>query len=556
MKKCTKCLFLLIIYITSVFSAFAFSSYAKNSDNDFDYITYPDSALTEFDDSVLDRISSGDDYVSNRGYDETSLYLSPFWTMKINGSSVPMYSTPVYDYVLDRGVIQSFQYIFIEKETKINIELNFSAGKISNAVVLSREYEKLAIVKNNSVFSAITSPGAYTFLINGDSQEYAVTVFVKTQENEEAQINELIEKYGEDNVEIFEKGYYSADSLPAGKDAIYFKRGSFVSFNHITDIRSDADAESVSYPSVFEMNGKKNAVIRGCGTFDFTKIDRRERNLVNMNFCEDSSIEGLILLNPNSWTLTAYASENCTVKDITVFGYRTNSDGINICGCGNMTVSDCFCRNGDDCFSVKATNEYYECHDIIFKNCIGWSNKARCFGVTGEIERNIYNITFRDSAVIFRNATWDLDRTASLAVAIETGHGDLNNIVFENIKIHRDTGRPIYCMVYGDDITDCSAENIIFRNIDIRADEKIKISSERSISFWGKISAKINGFIRKHELDKFRIIKNISDILSKNYASGNHISAEFDYVYFNGKKINSISSKYFVSEGNVDIITD
>ena len=518
-----------------------------------EFLQYPDGAVTEFRDEILNRISTGDDYLANRGYDETSLYISPYWTMRANGRDIPVYATAVYDWVLDRGVVQSFQYIFVDGNAELNIEMQFCRGAIKNAVILPEKLNTKATVNGDRISARITSAGDYTVLINDDSQEYAVTLFVRENRNEDAEIAAYREKYGDENVAVYDSGIYELDSVPADRDVLYFRRGSFILFNHKTDIRTDEDAQNADSASVFSVYGKKSAVITGCGTFDFTRVDRRERNLITVNYCTDTAVDGLILLNPNSWTVTAYACENCTFRDITVFGYRTNSDGINICGCSSICVENSFCRNGDDCFSVKATNADYECHDISFENCIGWSNKARCFGITGEVERDIYNIHFSDCAVIYRNAVWDLDRTASLVIAVETGGCDVYNVVFENIEIHKDTGRPIYCMVYGEGLSDCQISGIVFRNIKINADEKIKISSQRGIDFIGRICASIFRFLNKPLFKKMKLFGKLSEVFGKRFESTNSVSVLFENVTVNGSLLKRAGNRFFIKEGNFEL---
>lgn len=533
--------------------AFTAVSFAENTESAFDYIHYPEEVFTDFSADILGRIGTGDDYISNRGYDETSLYVSPYWTMKINGKDTPVYATAVYDWVLDRGVVQSFQYIFADDGFSLNVNLTFT-GKIKNVKVLPESLGCKAKKSRNSISCMLEKFGTYTFLINNDSQEYAVTLFVQKQKDEDAEIQKYKEIYGAENVAVYKSGVYCLDTLDTGADVIYFKRGSYIIANHINDIRSAEDADSKKLSPFAEFNSKENAVIAGCGTIDFTRLDRQERTLVNLNFCKNTTLENLILLNPNSWTVTAYGSDGCRLDNITVFGYRTNSDGINICGCSNMKITDSFCRNGDDCFSAKATNTEFECHDIEFSGCIGWSNKARCFGITGEVERDIYNISFMDCAVIYRNATWDNDRVGSLAIAAETGSGDINNVTFENIEIYHDSGRPIYCTVYGDGITNCRISDVKFKNIRYSADEKIKISSERSIDFRGKISSAVVRFLKKTKLDRFKLIEKIIVRLEKNYEASNSIEITFENVFSDGRKIRNAGKRtHMIADGNVTL---
>lgn len=553
MKKINAVLsaFLSIIFVFSL----AAEACAEADKTAFDYIRYPDEAFTDFNPDILKRISSGDDYVSNRGYDETGLYASPYWKMSVNGTDTPVYATAVYDWVLNRGVVQSFQYLYVnENDFSLNINLTFT-DRVKNVKALPEALDCKAKADGKSILASINSLGTYTFLINGDSQEYAVTLFVQQETNEEKEIADYKEKYGAENVAVYESGVYCLDTLDTNADVIYFRKGSYIIANHINDIRSADDAQNSSLASFAELNSKENAIVTGCGTIDFTRLDRQERNLININFCKNVTVENLIVLNPNSWTVTAYGSEDCELKNITVFGYRTNSDGINICGCNEMKISGCFCRNGDDCFSAKATNEYYECHDIEFSECIGWSNKARCFGITGEVVRDIYNISFKDCAVIYRNATWDNDRVGSLAIAVEYGGGNVDNVVFENIEIYHDSGRPIYCIVYGDGIKDCKITNVLFKNIKYSADEKIKISSERTITTRGKISSAIVRFLRRNNLDKLKLISKIIASLEKNYEASNSVEICFDNVYSDGRKIKKLGSKRRVSVyGNVNVM--
>lgn len=52
--------------------------------------------------------------------------------------------------------------------------------------------------------------------------------------------------------------------------------------------------------------------------------------------------------------------------------------------------------------------------NVTFTNCIAWGGYARCFGITGEVNKKISDITFRDCAVIYRDGIWDNDRIGSL----------------------------------------------------------------------------------------------------------------------------------------------
>lgn len=515
----------------------------------FEFLTFPEAAVSDYDPAILTGISSGDNYASNSGSDTTSLFISPFWSMRVDGETVPVYATSVYDWALDRGVVQSFQYLFADPGTALNVELTFG-GEINSAVILPASLGVTPAVNSGTLKAELTENAAYTILINGDSQEYAVTLFVRENTDEDAEIAALGEKYGSENVTVYEKGVYTLDTLPARGGAIYFKRGAFIRAAHVKDITCDAEADAANLPPFADFSSLKGAVVTGCGTFDFTALDRRERTLFTMNFCENSVFENLLFLNPNSWTVTAYACEGCGFNNITVFGWRTNSDGVNICGCDGVTVTGCFCRNGDDSFSVKTTNELFPCRRVAFTGCVGWSNKARCFGITGEVFSEISDITFDYCAVIVRNAVWDNDRTASLAVSAETGGADINNVTFSNIEIHRDDGRAILCLVYGEDISGCNMNNIVFRNISFSAGERCKLSSERLITRRGRFCARLAGLLGKLGIRSGRLV----DLLHSRYNNSNGIDVEFENVKNGGHMVcPAFPARDVLIEGNVTL---
>ncbi len=63
----------------------------------YEYLTCPEEAISPFEESLLDRAGPGDDLLSNRGYEETGLYVSPYWTCRAAGKEVPVYAAMCYD---------------------------------------------------------------------------------------------------------------------------------------------------------------------------------------------------------------------------------------------------------------------------------------------------------------------------------------------------------------------------------------------------------------------------------------------------------------------------
>ena len=103
--------------------------------------------------------------------------------------------------------------------------------------------------------------------------------------------------------------------------------------------------------------------------------------------------------------------------------------------------------------------------NITYSRCQAWGSKARCFGIIGEIERDVSDVLFEDSTVIWRDAIWDNDRIGSLVVIREVGQGIVQDITFRNIQIHQDKGRAINCVVYTPGLVGSRMNGILFENI-------------------------------------------------------------------------------------------
>lgn len=516
----------------------------------FEPLVYPESAITDFSEEMLGRASTGADYISNCGYDEGGLYMSPYWSCKISGKDVPVYAVMSYDEDVNRGVLQSVATIFVEDFADgIDIRLD-SVSQIDSAVILPSRLGAVADVKDNSVNFTATKTGAYTCLINGDSLADAVTVFVKEYTDENAQINEYINQYGEDRVKVFHAGFYEAEYIDTSDcDVLYFCRGSYVSAKHIYDVRSDEDAAALSANKAFiDIYSREDFVIDGSGTLDFNRLDRKERRPVNISLSKNCCLSGLTFINPSDWTVTVYGTSDSTIDDFAIFGYRTNSDAINICGCENIKITDCFARNGDDCFSVKTTNADFDARNITFENCIGWSNKCRCFGITGEVYASIENITFTDCDVLYRNATWDNDKVASLTVAVETGGAPINNVLFEDIEIYRDDGRAFYCTV-NNGIENCRISGIVFRNVTYTSAERSKIATRQNFESGAE---EFNAFI-------YRLLRFFLPSLEENFShlipGNNDVEVKLENVVANGKKLNSFNLNFNVETAGNENIT-
>lgn len=488
------------IFITGLLSP---ATLGENSENlSFEYLQYPDEIVTflQAGISVEDYVARADagreEYVEAAGYrDHLGVMISPYYTAEIADTKIPVYATTVFSGETQKGLLQSFSEVYLDKDTdfSFNIRLDAVSMKMSNAICLPESLGVDCVTKNGTMTATITDFGIYTFLFNNAGQEYAYTLFVRENVDDDEEISKLVSELGEENVIVVE-GYIETPwaNITSDNMAIYLKKGAYVAAQHMYDIKSAEDEKRYIEEDALTSNSigltRKpfvnvyncdNFTIAGYGAIDLTALDRRERRGVVMCGVTNATAKGFKIFNSPEWSFITYDCENVDISAVDIFGYRINADAYAICSSRNVTVTDSFCRTGDDLFDVKGLGgrEGIESRNIVFSDCVAWGGKARCFGICGEVHSPISDVTFKDSAVIIRDATWHEDRIASLSVIVEEQGGSINNVTFENIEIFRDDGRAIGVVILGESIEGFDCESITFRNISYRACEKSKVSS-------------------------------------------------------------------------------
>ncbi|MBR4286146.1 MAG: hypothetical protein IKT55_00410 [Clostridia bacterium] len=505
----------------------------------FEYLEYPAEAVKSLTSAGLTTASfiqraddDGDElYVNAQGYqDINGIIKSPYFSVYVESEDIPVYATSVFVGNTQKGALHSFSEIYVDtsRDFELSFQLNTHGFIMDNVTILPQSLDFNPTYLNTVLNGKITQLGTYTFVFNKDDQEHGFTLFVRELVDEDKEIK----KYQDMgyNVVPVEKGFHNSDAYfdfcGWGNTVFYLKRGSYLQAKHTYDITSDNDNYNntskqdtdlinaghlpigLNRCPYLNLTACNNVKIVGSGVIDLSHLDRAERRGIVIAYANNIEISGVKFINSPEWTFITYDSENITIKDVDIFGYRQNSDAFAICNSRNVTVDNSFCRSGDDLFDVKAAGggEGAISKNVTFTNCTAWNGKARCFGICGEVEKDIKDITFKDSTVVFHDATWNEDRIPALAIVVEIPGGSIDNVTFENIDIYRAYSRPIGCLVYGDDVQNFSISNVKYKNIRYTAPKKIKVAS--------------NG-------------------------KANSIQAEFENIYASGSRISSLSSDYF-----------
>lgn len=444
-------------------------------------------------------------YVGNQGYDDINgIIVSPYYTAKISDKDIPVYAATVFLGETQYGELHSFSEVYLDEgeDFSFNIELYSKDFRIKNAICLPESLGVKTKCSDGVMTASISNFGIYTFLFNNASQECAYTLFVRERVDEEAEIAEYKKQYGENNVYVVESGLVKTPYAHFEEDnyVVYLKQGAYVLAEHVYDIMSQEDEDNCIEPGAASDNALgltrrpfvnfyncNNIKFVGRGVLDLSHLYRRERRGLVFTSCKNIEVRGIKIVNSPEWSFISYRCENINIKDVDIFGYRMNSDAFAICNTQGGLIERCFARSGDDLFDVKALGapEPSASENITFTDCVAWGGKARCYGIHGEVNRPIRNITFKDSAVIVRDATWNNDRIASLAVIVELAEGSIDGVTFDNIEIFRDDGRAMSCVIFTEEIGDMetvpiynfTADNIVFRNITYNAAMKSKFSA-------------------------------------------------------------------------------
>jgi polygalacturonase len=121
--------------------------------------------------------------------------------------------------------------------------------------------------------------------------------------------------------------------------------------------------------------------------------------------------------------------DHVKVTNLKLFGWRGNSDGIDICNSRDVEVSDCFVRTFDDLVVIKTDLGQGEARDITVRHCVLWNELAHALSLGAELREPITNVHFTDCDIIHDKGREWLLRIFNCDSAV------VKNITFDNIRI-------------------------------------------------------------------------------------------------------------------------
>ena len=419
--------------------------------------------------------------------------VSSYYNLNLGGKAIPTYG------VRTTEGMHSFATVSLKAGSTLDGYVSFEDTRaIFSIEVLPSSLGANPVKEGRRARFQVNKPGSYTLILDGDYSK-ALTVFVYEKEELSSDCEETVLSPGdhgllsfpkEKTAYRFQKGIHYVDRIDFRSNCeILLEEGAMLIANVPSKDKEtpllDPDwAGEVRYPAFFNADSCANIAIKGHGIIDLTSLPWHARLGLYFSSCSNIALDGFLMNGSPEWTLELFGCSNAKISNVSLFGYRQNSDGFAIVDSDHVEVTSCFARSGDDLFEVKTMdpNRNNKVEEITFSSCVAWPDKCRGYGIIHETKRDISNVNYEDIAIIKAPADW-MDALGCLNVIV-AGDAKISDVSFKNVEINDCSFYPINVSLLSDSASG-SIEGISFENISIPNSNPIRIlnaSSSGSIS--------------------------------------------------------------------------
>ncbi|HKK61101.1 MAG TPA: glycosyl hydrolase family 28 protein, partial [Bacteroidales bacterium] len=172
--------------------------------------------------------------------------------------------------------------------------------------------------------------------------------------------------------------------------------------------------------------------------------DKKVSPLIEIVESRNIYIKDVTIKTGGGWNLHLHDCDIAKISGINITNnlYSPNSDGIDITGCSDVIVSDCYIKTCDDAICIKTTPDSRSAHRITINNCIV---ETLCVGLklgATESYKDITDVTM--SNCVINNSS------RAIGLYVREG-GTFENINISNIVANTNAplifNRPIHLMV-------------------------------------------------------------------------------------------------------------
>lgn len=192
---------------------------------------------------------------------------------------------------------------------------------------------------------------------------------------------------------------------------IYFEGGKAYDVGVLT-LRSGETAYLAEGALVFGAilaEGADNVTVRGQGRLDGSRWPREGENrqmMLRAMSCGNVLVEGVTVVGGPTWHIVPAGCRHVRIGHVNVITSVWTGDGIDIVGCEDVTVDNCFVRSTDDCVAIKAC-DYLGDHGL----------------------RDVRNVS------VTRSVFWNAELGNALEIGFETRCVEISNVQFADCDV-------------------------------------------------------------------------------------------------------------------------
>lgn len=363
------------------------------------------------------------------------------YTVKNHGKSIPVRTCTVLEKPYNKP--SAMEYILFQLNGPAELEIT-SEIEIREAVVRPLHANIPFRLDNGKVWITLDKPQKFSLEING-SFYHNLAVFA--EEDKYADFDKTAE-----NVICFSAGTHEIGNYLIQQDntLIYLEDGAVLHGR-------------------IEARNCNNLEICGYGKITMAGIERDPRHpdykCIDIYHCTNLTLRDFVIDDSNNWSCRLFGCTDALIDNLKIFGWRGNSDGVDVCGSRNVLVQNIFTRVWDDSFVVKAFDTGNG-ENIVFKDSILWNDFARPIEVGVEIRADkLTHVRFENIDILHSTTGYPV---------MGIHHGDralVSDIVFDNIRIEDAPGTQLFDAritnsVWNKDTTMGRIENLTLSNID------------------------------------------------------------------------------------------
>ncbi len=309
---------------------------------------------------------------------------------------------------LNQTATTSFASFDLNHATKVSV---LCSDEIKDIKVLPTSRGITTEFSGRTVSFTVDKPGVLTLEVNGNWIK-SLHLFVNPVEADAPNPNDP-------HVIYFGPGIHHVQSVQVTSgQTVYLASGAIV-YGESGPIENSAP--------IFDLRGS-NIVLRGRGIIDGSLCPFHSRSILGVHGT-NIRVEGVILRDSSTWTMPVRKSDQVKISNVKVFGWRGNSDGMDICNSREVEISDCFLRTFDDLIVLKTDKGQGELRDVTVKRCVLWNEFAHALSLGAELREPLTNVLFSDCDVIH-----DKGREWLLRV-YNCDSAPVQNVVFDDIRI-------------------------------------------------------------------------------------------------------------------------